>query len=184
MAGAKKPQERKRNGGHTRLGGPPFPHRLSGARGFTPAVLLPPAAAGTGSSTVRRVEELRHRSPNGLAGPQGSPMRALRVGSGRGPTLRTALRGATSERVEHATGSICPGRVITRITDAWDERAPPTSPLPNRPNCRRVEAAPERSRRNATHHQDREVEKSRKCLIFFGLRCVCVGECGGASQCN
>jgi hypothetical protein len=34
---------------------------------------------------------------------------------GRGPTSHTAHRGATSVRMERATGSICPGDVITRI---------------------------------------------------------------------
>src|ERR1043166_1644945 len=81
-----------------------------------------------------------------MAVPPGSSTPALRFGSGRGPTLRTAPRGATSERMEHATGSICPGRVITRINDAEGERAPRTPPLPNRPNCRRFQEAPERSR--------------------------------------
>jgi hypothetical protein len=81
-----------------------------------------------------------------MAVPPGSFTQALRVGSGRGPTLRTALRGARSERVEHATGSICSGRVITRLIDARDVRAPQSSPLPNLPNCRRLQEAPERSR--------------------------------------
>ena len=84
--------------------------------------------------------------PGRMAIPPGSFTPALRLGSGRGPTLRTALRGATSERVEHATGSTCPGRVITRIISVEGERAPLTPPLPNRPNCRRLQAAPERSR--------------------------------------
>lgn len=76
-----------------------------------------------------------------MAVPPGSSMQALRVGSGRGPTLRTALRGATSERVVHATGPTCSGRVITRFIDDRSERAPQSSPLPSRPNCRRLTVA-------------------------------------------
>jgi len=69
--------------------------------------------------------------PGRMAVPPGSSMQALRVGSGRGPILRTALRGATSERVAHATGSTCSDRVITRFSDVRSERAPRSSPLPS-----------------------------------------------------
>src|SRR4026208_1950735 len=85
-----------------------------------------------------------------MAVPPGSPMQALRVGSGRGPTLRTALRGATSERVVHATGPTCSGRVITRFIDVRSERAPQSSPLPSRPHCRRLPVASWRSCHEAT----------------------------------
>jgi hypothetical protein len=87
-----------------------------------------------------------------MAVPPGSFTQALRVGSGRGPTLRTALRGARSERVEHATGSICSGRVNTRLIDGRDVRAPQSSPLPNLPNCRRLQEAPVRSHYGGDAH--------------------------------
>jgi len=50
------------------------------------------------------------RSPGRMAIPPGSSVRALRVGSGRGPTLRTAPRGARSGWMKHATGFICSSR--------------------------------------------------------------------------
>jgi hypothetical protein len=49
----------------------------------------------------------------------GSSMRALRVGSGRGLTLRTAPRGARSGWMKHATGFTCPSR-----SDHQDRRVP------------------------------------------------------------
>jgi len=64
------------------------------------------------SGSSPRLGEVRPQrsSPGRMAVPPGSFTQALRVGSGRGPILRTALRGATSERVKHATGFTFPGR--------------------------------------------------------------------------
>jgi hypothetical protein len=48
--------------------------------------------------------------------------------SSRGPISRTAFRCAISERMEHATGSICPTRVTTGINrrlSPWLRRRPP-----------------------------------------------------------
>src|SRR6266850_2277878 len=58
-----------------------------------------------------------------MAVPPGSSTPALRVGSGRGPTPRTAPRGARSGRVRHATGLTCLNRSDHR------DRGPP-KPLP------------------------------------------------------
>src|SRR3990170_2994463 len=106
-----------------------------------------------------------------MAVPPGSFTHALRVGSGRGPTLRTALRGAKSERVEHATGPTCPGRC-----DHQDQRsrerasAPLISPDMSPGLSLSVRSFGEKPLKTATHHQDTASTKSRKCLIFFGLR--------------
>src|SRR4051812_35363533 len=54
-----------------------------------------------------------------MAIPPGSSMGALRVGSGRGPTVRTAPRGAKSGWMKHATGFTCPSR-----GDHQDRRKP------------------------------------------------------------
>ncbi len=59
------------------------------------------------------------RSPGRMAIPPGSSMGALRVRSGRGPTFRTAPRGARSGRMKHATGFICSSR-----SDHQDLRVP------------------------------------------------------------
>jgi hypothetical protein len=59
------------------------------------------------------------RSPGRMAIPPGSSMGALRVRSGRGPTFRTAPRGAKSGRMKHATGFTCPSR-----SDHQDLRVP------------------------------------------------------------
>jgi len=59
------------------------------------------------------------RSPGRMAIPPGSSLRALRVGSGRGPTVRTAPRGARSGRMKHATGFTCWSR-----RDHQDRREP------------------------------------------------------------
>ena len=59
------------------------------------------------------------RSPGRMAVPPGSSVRALRVGSGRGPTVRTAPRGAKSGRMKHATGFTCSSR-----SDHQDRREP------------------------------------------------------------
>src|SRR5207237_3054378 len=68
----------------------------------------------------------------------GSSMGALRVGSGRGPTVRTAPRGARSGWMKHATGFICP-----YWSDHQDHRVPEPlvasalSPdIPHEPTCR------------------------------------------------
>jgi len=68
---------------------------------------LPPvgwsaASGGRGGALVR--------SPGRMAIPPGSSIRALRVRSGRGPTFRTAPRGARSGRMKHATGFTCSSR--------------------------------------------------------------------------
>src|SRR5574338_320924 len=42
-----------------------------------------------------------------MAIPPGSSLLALRVRPSRGPAVHTALRGARSERVRHATGLTC-----------------------------------------------------------------------------
>ena len=59
------------------------------------------------------------RSPGRMAIPPGSSMGALRVRSGRGPTFRTAPRGAKSGRMKHATGFTCSSR-----GDHQDRRVP------------------------------------------------------------
>jgi len=110
-----------------------------------------------------------------MAVPPGSFTQALRVGSGRGPTLRTALRGARSERVEHATGSICSGRVITRLIDDRDVRAPQSSPLPNLPNCRRLQEAPERSRYGSDAHPRYAGDKIAQVPDFLRFTPLLVG---------
>src|SRR2546426_2183741 len=75
-----------------------------------------------------------------MAIPPGSSIRALRVRSGRGPTVRTALRGARSERMKHATGFTCLSR-----GDHQDRREPEPlvasalSPdIPLKPTCQAV----------------------------------------------
>jgi hypothetical protein len=57
----------------------------------------------------------RFPSPDRMAIPSGSLLRALRVGSSRGSTLRTAPRGAGSGWMKRATGFIRPHGVITGI---------------------------------------------------------------------
>ncbi len=136
--------------------------------GAAAAVLLSPAAVWLIRLRLWRARLLR-RSPGRMALPPGSFMPALRVGSGRGPTLRTALRGATSERVEHATGSTCPGRPITRIIEYRNERALRSPPPTFRPNWPRTFGRFLGKRRRTRHPQDRALEESRKCLILFGL---------------
>lgn len=56
---------------------------------------------------VGQREAFDSRSPEWMAIRSGSLIRALRVGSGRGPTLRTAPRGARSGWVKRATGFPC-----------------------------------------------------------------------------
>jgi hypothetical protein len=79
------------------------------SQGIYSLVLLPAATAWTVTPAGGHWE-LRLPSPSDLAGSQGSPVRALRVGSGRGPTLRTARRGATSAWMRRATGLTCSSR--------------------------------------------------------------------------
>ena len=68
-------------------------------------------------------------SPGRMAIPPGSSLRALRVGSGRGPISRTAFRCAASGRMERATGSINPTGVTTgickRLSPWLRRRSPP-----------------------------------------------------------
>ena len=87
----------------------PFPIGLSKGEALLPPFFfhLPPvgwyaASGGRGRALVR--------SPGRMAIPPGSSIRALRVRSGRGPTFRTAPRGARSGRMKHATGFICLSR--------------------------------------------------------------------------
>ena len=96
----------------------PFPIGLSKGEALLPPFFshLPPvgwsaASGGRGGALVR--------SPGRMAIPPGSSIRALRVRSGRGPTVRTALRGARSEWMKHATGFICLSR-----GDHQDRREP------------------------------------------------------------
>jgi hypothetical protein len=96
----------------------PFPIGLSKVEALLPPFFshLPPvgcfaASGGRGGALVR--------SPGRMAIPPGSSIRALRVRSGRGPTFRTAPRGARSGRVEHATGFTCSSR-----GDHQDHRMP------------------------------------------------------------
>jgi hypothetical protein len=74
-------------------------------------------------------------SPGRMAIPPGSSERALRVGSGRGPTVRTAPRGARSGWVKHATGFTCPSGVTTGIDEClspWLRRHSPPISRPSR----------------------------------------------------
>jgi len=64
-----------------------------------------------------------HWSPSRMAILPGSTTRALRVGSGRGPTLRTAPRGARSGWMRHATG-------LTRLGRRDHQDPGPPQPLP------------------------------------------------------
>jgi hypothetical protein len=143
------------------------------------AVLLSPATVGC---SPRLGEERPQRlSPGRMAVPPGSLTQALRVGSGRGPTFRTAPRGATSERVRHATGLTFPGRC-----DHQDQRSPGGASPPNispdiSPGMSPPSRTPVRSPTEATHPQNMGCKKSRKCLIFFGLRDLEWGDCGWPS---
>jgi hypothetical protein len=96
----------------------PFPIGLSKGEALLPPFFfhLPPvgcsaASGGRGGALVR--------SPGRMAIPPGSSIRALRVRSGRGPTFRTAPRGARSGRMKHATGFTCSSR-----GDHQDQRVP------------------------------------------------------------
>ena len=96
----------------------PFPIGLSKGEALLPPFFshLPPvgcsaASGGRGGALVR--------SPGRMAIPPGSSIRALRVRSGRGPTFRTAPRGARSGRMKHATGFTCSSR-----GDHQDHRMP------------------------------------------------------------
>ncbi len=160
---------------------PPRPSQREHAEvGAFAAVLLSPATVGC---SPRLGEERPQReSPGRMAVPPGSFTQALRVGSGRGPILRTALRGATSERVRHATGPTFPGRC-----DHQDQRSPEGASPPNispdiSPGMSPPSRTPVRSPTEATHSQSTYCKKSRKCLIFFGLRAWRWVVCGWPSR--
>ena len=91
-------------------------HRLPGARGFTPAVLLPAAAAWTDASAVglSRAPASIPRRP-GRAARFTSASAASRDGSRT--ALRTARRGARSAWTRHATGLAGPSRCS--YPDRW-----------------------------------------------------------------
>ena len=81
-------------------------------------------------------------SPGRMAIPPGSSMRALRVGSGRGPTFRTAPRGAGSGRMKHATGFTCLSRSDhqdLREPEPWLRRPSPLICRSNPPVGRRCD---------------------------------------------
>lgn len=123
--------------------------------------------------------ELRLPSPSSLAGPLGSPVRALRVGSGRGPTLRTARRGAGSAWTRHATGLADSSRSVHP-----DQRTP--EPLVRRRSPRNFRSnSPHRawSRRSPDPSPVRRGQftpslNPRKRRSFFGLDHVAWSGCG------
>jgi hypothetical protein len=87
---------------------------LPGVRGFTPAVLLPIAAAWTAPSAVGRPgAPASIPKQHGLAARFASASAASRPG--RGSASHTARRDATSAWTRHATGLVYPWEVITRI---------------------------------------------------------------------
>ena len=109
---------RKKKNGRLVVARRPFPIGLSKGEALLPPFFfhLPPvgcsaASGGRGGALVR--------SPGRMAIPPGSSIRALRVRSGRGPTVRTAPRGARSEWMKHATGFTCLSR-----GDHQDRREP------------------------------------------------------------
>ena len=109
---------RKKKNGRLVVARRPFPIGLSKDEALLPPFFshLPPvgcfaASGGRGGALVR--------SPGRMAIPPGSSIRALRVRSGRGPTFRTAPRGARSGRMKHATGFTCSSR-----GDHQDHRMP------------------------------------------------------------
>ena len=111
------PGQQKKNG-RLVVARRPFPIGLSKGEALLPPFFfhLPPvgwyaASGGRGRALVR--------SPGRMAIPPGSSIRALRVRSGRGPTFRTAPRGARSGRMKHATGFTCSSR-----GDHQDHRMP------------------------------------------------------------
>ena len=111
------PGQQKKNG-RLVVARRPFPIGLSKGEALLPPFFfhLPPvgcstASGGRGGALVR--------SPGRMAIPPGSSIRALRVRSGRGPTFRTAPRGARSGRMKHATGFTCSSR-----GDHQDQRMP------------------------------------------------------------
>ena len=111
-------QRQKKKNGRLVVARRPFPIGLSKGEALLPPFFshLPPvgcfaASGGRGGALVR--------SPGRMAIPPGSSIRALRVRSGRGPTFRTAPRGARSGRMKHATGFTCSSR-----GDHQDQRMP------------------------------------------------------------
>src|SRR5262245_23763034 len=105
-----------------------------------------------------------------MAVPPGSFTQALRVGSGRGPTLRTALRGATSERVKHATGFTFSGRCDHQDHQSPGGASPPKISPDMSPEMSPPSRISVRSPTEAARQQDSKQEKPRKRLSFFGLR--------------
>lgn len=89
-------------------------HQLPGARGFTPTVLLPVAAAGPDAAAVGRTG-----APASIPKRLGPAARFASAGAasqpGRGPASHAAHRGATSVWVRHATGLTDSRGVATRI---------------------------------------------------------------------
>ena len=111
-------KHRQKKNGRLVVARRPFPIGLSKGEALLPPFFfhLPPvgcsaASGGRGGALVR--------SPGRMAIPPGSSIRALRVRSGRGPTFRTAPRGARSGRMKHATGFTCSSR-----GDHQDQRMP------------------------------------------------------------
>ena len=103
-----------------------FPHRLPevGAR-------RPPFFSRVPSRLLRRGRAVCEASAS-IPRPDGRPtwfvVASAASRSGRGPISHTAFRCAASERMEHATGSICPTRVTTglnRRLSPWLRQRPP-----------------------------------------------------------
>ncbi len=103
-----------------------FPHRLPevGAR-------RPPFFSRVPSRLLRRQRAVCEASAS-IPRPDGRPtwfvVASAASRSGRGPISHTAFRCAASERMEHATGSICPTGVTTGIDrrlSPWLRQRPP-----------------------------------------------------------
>ena len=130
----------------------PSPSWTTQGRGIAAAVLLSPATGWLIRRSGGRGEALDCDPQARMAILPGSSMRALRVGSGRGPTLRTAPRGAESGWVKHATGSTCPGGVTTRINERlspWLRRHSPPISHPGPPRGRHSDRGSGRVSRGA-----------------------------------
>ncbi len=96
-------------------------NRLPGVRRLL-SLFLFPSPPQTVAPAVRPSQELRLPSLRGRPGPLSSPVPALRVGSSRGPTSRSACRSATSAWTRRATGLVCSDR-----SDHPDRRTPEPS---------------------------------------------------------
>lgn len=107
-------------------------------------------------------------------------MRALRVGSSRGPTLRTARRGARSAWTRHATGLVGPSDVATRIIGRLSpcaSAASPRSSLRTRsPKAWLRQRVPTLPLCDAAKYRD--LREARKCRYLFGLRHFVCRKCG------